>query len=415
MMSIRYLGRLRRAAAFGLLGLCAGLCPVALAAQDNSTIGNPQLRDFQLPGQRTTPPVQPQPVTTAPPPATTRPAPTTTAPASTTAPPSATNARTTRASTRRPAAEAAARPAVPSAGTATPPPSAAPAPVTTVPLATPTMQQSPLQTAPPAAPAPQQAAPAPEPASSGFNPNWLWLALPLLLALGAAAFLRRRRALAERDEEDRGALAGALVPGERPQPAAPPAAAPEAPTAAAEPAELELAGAAPPEAAERPWLELDIEPDRAANTESEASLDYNLVVTNVGDAPARNIRIDTRMFNAADEQEIAGFLGGALHRHSGSPHVSIPPGESLRLTAVITMKAEEVRAIELQGRRIFVPSVAINVAYDWGEDGEGRTSKSWLVGRKAENPAARMGAFRLDLGPRIYRSVGRKDTKRVMV
>ena len=79
------------------------------------------------------------------------------------------------------------------------------------------------------------------------------------------------------------------------------------------------------------------------------------------------------------------------------------------------MKAEEVRAIELQGRRIFVPSVAINVAYDWGEDGEGRTSKSWLVGRKADNPAARMGAFRLDLGPRIYRSVGRKDTKRVMV
>src|SRR3954465_8669226 len=58
--------RLRRAAALGLLGLCVGLCPVALAAQDNSTIGNPQLRDFQLNGQRTTPPASPQPGTPPP-------------------------------------------------------------------------------------------------------------------------------------------------------------------------------------------------------------------------------------------------------------------------------------------------------------------------------------------------------------
>ena len=61
----------------------------------------------------------------------------------------------------------------------------------------------------------------------------------------------------------------------------------------------------------------------------------------------------------------------------------VPPGESLRIAAASGMKAEEVRAIELQGRSIFVPSLAINLAYDWGEDGEGRTSKSWLVGRKA--------------------------------
>src|SRR3954469_17630730 len=93
LLNMMRFSRLRQAAALGLLGLCAGLCPVALAAQDNSTIGNPQLRDFQLPGQRTTPPAQPQPVTTAPP-AATRPAPATTAPAPTTAAPPAANVRT---------------------------------------------------------------------------------------------------------------------------------------------------------------------------------------------------------------------------------------------------------------------------------------------------------------------------------
>jgi hypothetical protein len=415
------LSRSRRAAALALLvaGLWAGLWAGALAAQDTNTIGNPQLKDFQLPGQRTTTP-QPQPA--APAATIPRPAPTATTrppPLAATAPGAAsstgrgtspsTTAPATSAPPRRPAEQPVARaPATrpaPAPTEASPSPSPAPvqAPAVIGPAPAPATQPVP----PVATPAPAPGAPVSAPASApaGTGQSWLWLGLPVLLGLlGMALFFRRRRTLAEQDEADRGALAGSLVPGERQaadEPAAP------------EPA---AAAAAPVEAGEaRPWLEVDIEPDRAASTQSEASLHYELVVTNVGDAPARNIRIDTRMFNAADEPQIAAFLGGPIHRHSGSPQVTIAPGDSLRLAAEIAMKAEEVRAIEIQGRAIFVPSVAINVAYDWGEEGEGRTSKSWLVGRKPESPAARMGAFRLDLGPRIYRSVGRRDGKRVMV
>jgi hypothetical protein len=409
------LSRSRRAAVLALL--VAGLWAGALAAQDTNTIGNPQLKDFQLPGQRTTT-IPPQPQPAAPAATIPRPAPTATTrppPPPATAPGAApsTGLGTTPAAPapaagappRRPAEQPAARaPATrPAPAPAETAPSTAPvqAPAVIGPAPAPATQPIP----PVATPAPAPSAPAPASAPAGTGQSWLWLALPVLLALlGLALFFRRRRILAERDEADRGALAGSLVMGERQ--AADEPAAPEPPAAAAAPAE---AGAS------RPWLEVDIEPDRAASTPSEASLHYELVVTNVGDAPARNIRIDTRMFNAADEPQIAAFLGGAIHRHSGSPQVSIAPGDSLRLAAEIAMKAEEVRAIEVQGRAIFVPSVAINVAYDWGEEGEGRTSKSWLVGRKPESPAARMGAFRLDLGPRIYRSVGRRDGKRVMV
>jgi hypothetical protein len=266
--------------------------------------------------------------------------------------------------------------------------------------------------APQAAPVPAPAPALESPASTGFNLNWLWLALPVLLGLAAFALFRRRRTAGARQEAHRGALADSLFAGDQPRPAPP---TPELLLADVAPVEPAASPQPTPVEAPRPWLELDIEPERAASTQSEASLHYDLVVTNVGGETARNIRIDTRMFNAADEPQIAAFLGGPIHRHSGSPHITIPPGESLRITAAIAMKAEEVRAIELQGRRIFVPTVAINLAYDWGENGEGRSSKSWLVGRKAEKPNARMGAFRLDLGPRIYRSVGRKDTKRVMV
>ena len=163
--------------------------------------------------------------------------------------------------------------------------------------------------------------------------------------------------------------------------------------------------------APRARLEVEFLPEKAASTEREAIVHFDLVLRNVGDTEARNIRIDSRMFNANGEQEIDGFLNGPIHDHSGSPHVTIPPGETLSLASAIALPKSEVREIELHGHRLFVPVVAINVAYDWADDGKGRTSRSWLVGREPEQPSAKMGAFRLDSGPRIYRSVAQRPTK----
>jgi hypothetical protein len=167
-------------------------------------------------------------------------------------------------------------------------------------------------------------------------------------------------------------------------------------------------------AAPRPWLELDIVPERAAATDAEAVVHYALTITNQGDAQARNIRIDPRLFNAGAEAEMAAFFQGPIHELSGSPQVVIAPGGTLKLNGQVAMPKAELEEIELAGRRIFVPMVAINVAYDWA-GGSGRTSRSWLVGREAETPQAKMGPFRLDLGPRIYRSVGRREARLVRV
>jgi hypothetical protein len=48
--------------------------------------------------------------------------------------------------------------------------------------------------------------------------------------------------------------------------------------------------------------------------------------------------------------------------------------------------------------------------YEWGEGRTGQTSMSYLVGREPETPSTKMGAFRLDLGPRVYRSVGQRPS-----
>jgi hypothetical protein len=378
--------RRRRLSVAAFAAFALGVTSAPLVAQDTNTIGPPQLKDYRLPGQRTTPPPaqgqtttaqQPAPQQT--PPAAAQPAPHSAAPA-TPAPP-----RPERQAPRRTA------PAAPPPGAAAEPARrpAAPPPAATVPAQPPAQvaPAPPAQTAP--APAPGAAAPAPE-----SRWTWLWIAGAAILALLALLGFRRLSAIrAEarrraRREERAAARAAEAAAAPEPEP------------------EPEPADAGP-----RARLELGFAPDRAVATESETVVHYELVLRNAGDEIARNIRIDTRMFNASARSAVGAFLEAPIHDHSGSPHVTIAPGGELKLGSAIAMPKEEVRGIEVQGRSIFVPIVAINVAYDWGESGAGRTSRSWLVGREPETPSEKMGAFRLDLGPRIYRSVGQRPTE----
>jgi hypothetical protein len=244
-----------------------------------------------------------------------------------------------------------------------------------------------------------------------------WLAVPAGLALLAFLALRRRRA---GDEDEVEQVAG---PAAGPEPEAPPRRVAETMPPVSKPAvrpALKLPpkvkavpAAAPQPAGPRAQIEVEFIPARASSTTEAAIVEFELVLKNVGDAPARNIRIDTRMFNASATKEMAEFLKGPIHDESGSPHVEIVPRDDLRLQSAMAMPVQDVREILMQGQRLFVPAVASIVAWDWGTDGRGRASLSWLVGRETENRAAKMGAFRLDLGPRIYRQVGVRPLKLV--
>lgn len=364
-----------RAAALAAYSLILG--SGALLAQETNTVGPAELKDFRLPGERTTPPAPAQPAPQAPTPAPPRAAPSTERPQAP-APSSSRPAAPAPTARGAPPAQRPATPAPageqPSAPAPAPAPAATAAPPAAIPLP-----------APRPAPVPAPALPAPAAGDGGWG--WLWVAVPAALGLLAFFGLGRRRRPVRRAAA---AGAGAAAP----RPAAPPA--PPAP---------------PPPPAAR--LEISFLPARAAATDTAATVEFEFVLKNVGDAVARNIRIDTRMFNASARPEIAEFLKGPIHDQSGSPHVTIPPGEELRLTSAIALPKEQVREIELQGRRLFVPVVASNVAWDYGEGAGDRLSLSWLVGRESEDPAAKMGGFRLDLGPRIYRSVGVRPMKLV--
>jgi hypothetical protein len=136
------------------------------------------------------------------------------------------------------------------------------------------------------------------------------------------------------------------------------------------------------------------------------------VVKNLSNQPARNVRIEARMFNAGSDQErmIGAFFGEPLKEKPVARPFEIPARSQAKLNRVVSLDNSEVRAITVQGRRLFIPMVAFNIVYDWGEGESGQTSRCFVVGREPDSPNERMGPFRLDLGPRVYRSIGQRQT-----
>ena len=262
---------------------------------------------------------------------------------------------------------------------------------------------SPAPVAPVEAPAAVQPVAA-EPAS-GFP--WLYLGLgAVALLLGFLAY-RKLRSRGEEVYEEPEAVEESPAPAPvmrkpAPQPTRAPSPAP-APALAGGIVGIQV----------RPWLELEFKPDRAAASATEASLQYELTIRNTGNMAARDIRIEARMFNggAHQEQEIGAFYAEPVRERTQPALADIAPRSEVKLRSSLVMPKENLREINVEGRRLFIPTVAFNVAYDWGENRSGQTSTSYVVGREAQAPSERMAPFRLDLGPRLYRSVGQRQTK----
>ena len=362
--------------------LLAAFVPSALAQNSTVTpapapppapspnLNSPQLRDFSLqPRQRivTQPvPIQTQPPTvSAPPPTATQPQPRATQPRTAPAP--------------RPTAI---RPGVP-------------APVATQPVQPPPGAQvapAPGTNAIPAQPEPAQpkAEPQPVPVNEvgGGFPWYYGIPVGLLALLVLAYFRQRRRS---RDIHE----AAALAEEER----------------AAKAVET-----ARPEPQPRPWLELELKAERLSSTNAESLVQFELEINNTGPVPARNLRIDVKMFNAGEQQdqEIGAFFKTAGRESTKCNLPGIRAGQTGAIRGEVAMAREEMRAVVLDNRYLFIPVIAVNALYDYGDGQTGQTSKSYVVGRELEQAGEKtekMGAFRVDQGPRIWRSVGQRQHK----
>lgn len=228
-----------------------------------------------------------------------------------------------------------------------------------------------------------------------------WLVALLAIGAAGAAFAWRRRnarELAYAGAAD--ALANALVP-------PPPAPAPFTPRVAQPVASL--APAPPPSSGVvstrlRPWIELEFMATRAVITDDTATVHFDIILYNSGSAPAREVLIEGRMFNAGSDQdrEIVDFFDHPVAK--GNTIAQIPPLSRVELKSAVSMPRASMMEYQVDGRRLFVPLVGFNTLYRAGAS-EGQTSVSYIVGRGGED-GGKMAPLRLDLGPRIFRGLG---------
>jgi hypothetical protein len=110
------------------------------------------------------------------------------------------------------------------------------------------------------------------------------------------------------------------------------------------------------------------------------------------------------------QQFFAGETGLPVHSI-----VSIAPGETQKLSGEMRLNAQDIAAIPMGQRALLIPLIAFDAQYRWmGEteepEGSGRTGAAFIVGEEQSPPVERLSPFRLDLGPRQYRTPGSRAT-----
>ncbi|MDQ3079727.1 MAG: hypothetical protein M3R03_06990 [Pseudomonadota bacterium] len=404
------------------VAVAAVLMPAALAAQSTNTtapatptpapategtaVGPPQLRDFNLNGTVTRPA---QPATETP------------SPTPRAAPPRAAPPR----AAPPPAQEGPAR----AAPVAREPVDAAPQedPATAqAPVDLPSSTAAPSELETPVLPAPQpDLAPDSEAVAEVEQSDllwWPWLAALLAVVLGAGFLWRRRRQeTGERYAVDHDAL-GSLIaapaagPGDASMPLArdmptvrpegpsarplsdPPPSAPALPVSpvvpVARPDGIIASGL-------KPELMFELEPVRAETDAAEgAALTFDLIVTNRGSAPARDVLIEAQLINANPQVDAAVGRFFSQPAGAGDRLPMIPPMSHVSIRTQLAAAAADLAPLIVEGRKLFVPVIALNAHYRWSGD-ELKVSSSFLVGR-GDAEGGKMAPFRLDRGARSW-------------
>lgn len=363
------------------------------AAAQNEVIGNPQLRDFSLNGTVTQ---------RAPDPGTQQSAPAQTAPAPA-GQPSQNAARSSQPA--RDSAAAPSRADLPPRQQARPSGSDSavvnlPPPTPAGRIATPSLAQEEAPTLT-SGPALVPAAAASDLDGAGGGLSMLpWLIAALAFAAAAAWYFLRQR--------PRESYAGAAHAFDAPSPVPPQVRTPPVRTP---PPQVR----APPKPVSagivstrlRPWLEIEFTPQRAIVDEQKAAVAFALSVFNSGSVPARDVLLEASLFNAGplQDQQIRLFFDNPVAKGDRIP--LIPPLQRVSVNTAVFLSRDQVRPIEVEGRKLFVPMIAFNALYGWS-GGEGQTSASYLVG-KVTKAGEKLAPFRLDLGPRVFRNLAARE------
>lgn len=205
----------------------------------------------------------------------------------------------------------------------------------------------------------------PPPAHVGA-PLWPWFAGGAVLLLALAALLLRRNGTAVDDAAE-----------EAHEPPPPPSAA---------------------------RLTLALRPTRAGVNLLTATVEAEVVVTNIGGAPAVEIHATVALLDAGAGAEAALDLFAARSvTRTSIPPFTLEPGAERRFRAVATLPLDAIDPLEVAGRPMFVPLVAVSA--QWPDEGaDRRVTGGFAVGVERVD-SAKLAPLWLDSAPRNYDSV----------
>ncbi len=157
-------------------------------------------------------------------------------------------------------------------------------------------------------------------------------------------------------------------------------------------------------------LEITLAARKMSATLLNTVLNYELVVTNNGDAPMGPVSVGGDMIgahaslSARSQLEIAGQSITPLHRLD-----ILAPGESLTLLGELRLPLAAILPIRNGNASLFVPLARFRV--EALRDGAPPlvVSRTFVIGETQANPGAALKPFRLDLGPRLYSQIGQRE------
>ena len=152
----------------------------------------------------------------------------------------------------------------------------------------------------------------------------------------------------------------------------------------------------PPPSVPRAQLQLELRPRRAGINLLSATVESEVAVTNIGDAPAERVRVGVRLLSAhaGQDTELAELYAQPIGRPAAPPF-ALQPGETRALRAVAVLPHGDIRSMTAAGRPMFIPVVAVNAVYQAAEDLEGQTAQSFAVGvERVDSP--KLAPFWLD-------------------
>ncbi|MEO6580794.1 MAG: hypothetical protein ABIN83_06540 [Sphingomicrobium sp.] len=154
----------------------------------------------------------------------------------------------------------------------------------------------------------------------------------------------------------------------------------------------------------RPWIDVELSPDRALLDEQGAAIAFEITLYNSGSAAARDVIIEAKLLNAGTSQDVELSAFFSAQATVSDPIPQIAPYARIPLRSAVRLPRDSISEYEYEGRKLFMPMVAISVRYRWS-GGDGQSAAGFLVGQGSTGQD-KLAPLRLDRGARSWNGLG---------